>query len=210
MEGSHIGELALGPDHPDTLCSRSGMAGVLQERGQYDEAEKIQLAVLESVEPSLRPHGISSLISMNELAWLNQVRGDFRRAEEFYQRAVKLGQENFPRQHPFILTNMNGLALLYYDQHQYEAEHLARQVLRAREQVLKPNHPDTLTSMSCLAKIIATKPGIDEQGYSEALALSERAYEKIVKILEWKHPLTVKCRQTLEHIKENPPSRATG
>ena len=147
---------------------------------------------------------MSLLTSINGLAKLNQARGDFSRAEEFYHRALKLGQETLASQHPSTLTSMNGLAVLLHDQHQYErAERLAWEVLEARRKVLGVDHPDTLACMSYLADIIATKPGIDELGYRDALAMSRDAYEKIEKILEWKHPLNVKCRQTLEHIKQN-------
>ncbi|PWW76784.1 hypothetical protein C7212DRAFT_114838, partial [Tuber magnatum] len=35
-------EKALGPEHPDTLLSRSGLASVLNNQGKHTEAEAIK------------------------------------------------------------------------------------------------------------------------------------------------------------------------
>ncbi|CUS13675.1 unnamed protein product, partial [Tuber aestivum] len=48
-------EKILGPDHPNTLISTSGLALVLGDQGKYNESERIHRRVLEGYEKILGP-----------------------------------------------------------------------------------------------------------------------------------------------------------
>ena len=65
-----------------------------------------------------------------------------------------------------------------------------RQTLARREKVLGPEHPDTLTSVYCLADLLANR-----HRYDESTALYERACTKYITILGKDHPTTRACRQ---------------
>ena len=61
-----------------------------------------------------------------------------------------------------------------------------RQALETREKVLRPEHPDTLTSVSNLGLVLSS------QGeYEEAEAMHRRALEGYEKVLRPKHPHTL-------------------
>ena len=62
-------------------------------------------------------------------------------------------------------------------------EEMQRRALKLREKVLSPEHPDTLTSMSNLARVL------DSQGkYEVAEKMQRRALELREKVLGPEHP----------------------
>jgi hypothetical protein len=71
-----------------------------------------------------------------------------------------------------------------------EAEAMNRQTLARDEKVLRPEHPDTLTSVYCLAHLLASR-----HHYKESLALYERACTAYQAVLGIDHPTTRACRQ---------------
>jgi hypothetical protein len=76
-------------------------------------------------------------------------------------------------------------------QGKYEkAEAMNRQTLARREKVLGPEHPHTLTSMYCLAHLLAKQHRIDE-----SLVLYQRASAGYDIALGKDHPTTVACHQ---------------
>jgi hypothetical protein len=76
-------------------------------------------------------------------------------------------------------------------QGKYEkAEAMHRQTLARREKVLGHEHPDTLTSVYCLAHLLA-----HQHRYHEALALYDRASAGYQAVLGPDHPTTRACRQ---------------
>jgi tetratricopeptide (TPR) repeat protein len=76
--------------------------------------------------------------------------------------------------------------MLYQDQGKYaEAESLYQQALTIREQVLRPNHPDTAISLNNLATLYS------EQGkYTKAEPLLKRALTIYEQLLGTGHPTT--------------------
>jgi hypothetical protein len=71
-----------------------------------------------------------------------------------------------------------------------EAEAMNRQTLALKEKVLGPEHPDTLTSVYCLAHLLSTR-----HRYNESLTLYERACAGYETILGKDHPTTRACYQ---------------
>ena len=65
-----------------------------------------------------------------------------------------------------------------------------RKTLARREKVLGPEHPDTLTSVYCLAHLLA-----NQRRHAESLALYERACAAYITVLGEDHPTTRSCRQ---------------
>ncbi|KAF2808664.1 uncharacterized protein BDZ99DRAFT_356232, partial [Mytilinidion resinicola] len=64
-----------------------------------------------------------------------------------------------------------------------EAELIHRQTLARREKVLGLEHPDTLTSIYCLAYLLAY-----QQRYHESVILYERACAGYITVLGKDHP----------------------
>jgi hypothetical protein len=76
-----------------------------------------------------------------------------------------------------------------------EAEAYSRRALEARERVLGPENPDTLTSLNNLALCLRAKGDLAaaEPLIRHALATAER-------VLGLEHPLTVTLRSNLAHL----------
>ena len=86
---------------------------------------------------------------------------------------------------------MTNLAGVLNRQGKYEeAEAMNRQTLARREKVLGPDHPDTLTSVYCLAYHLSEQHCIDE-----SLRLYQRASAGYNTTLGKYHPTTVACQQ---------------
>jgi hypothetical protein len=65
-----------------------------------------------------------------------------------------------------------------------------RQTLALQEKVLGHEHPDTLTSVYCLAHLLSTS-----HCYNESLALYKRACAGYETVLGRDHPTTRACHQ---------------
>jgi hypothetical protein len=86
---------------------------------------------------------------------------------------------------------MSNLALVLDSQGKYEeAESINRQTLTRREKVLRPEYPNTLTSVYCLAYLLANR-----HRYDESLVLYKRACAAYSIVLGKDHLTTRVCRQ---------------
>jgi hypothetical protein len=79
-----------------------------------------------------------------------------------------------------------------------EAEAMHRQTLATREKVLGREHPDTLTSVYCLAHLLAK-----QHMFKESLNLYRRACDGYSKVLGEHHPTTRACRQHCSKVFES-------
>jgi hypothetical protein len=86
---------------------------------------------------------------------------------------------------------MSNLAGVLNSQGKYEeAEAMNRETLARSEKVLGREHPDTLTSVYCLAHLLVGK-----HCYEESLVLYKRACAGYQTVLGKDHPTTRACRQ---------------
>ena len=58
-------------------------------------------------------------LSLNNLAELYRVQGDYAAAEPLYKRALAIREKTLGAQHPSTATSLNNLALLYDSQGDY-------------------------------------------------------------------------------------------
>jgi tetratricopeptide (TPR) repeat protein len=86
---------------------------------------------------------------------------------------------------------VSNLALVLRSQGKYEeAEKLNRRALEGREKELGVRHPDTLTSVYCLADLLHTT-----KRYAEATELYHRVCDGYTTQLGPDHPRTVACQK---------------
>jgi serine/threonine protein kinase/Flp pilus assembly protein TadD len=148
-------EAQLGPDHPDTLTSRFGVAKLLAFQGKYKEAEA-EFRLLYEKRRAVRGEGHPETIeAMNMLALVLVELVRYDEAEKLYLQARALlergGKEaaGDPTQPLMVAHN---LALLYWNWGRYdqarELFELARAGLTAR---LGPEHPDALMVLQNIA-----------------------------------------------------------
>jgi Flp pilus assembly protein TadD len=74
-------EKVLGPQHPDTLKTRSNLAIVLEVQGKYAEAEAEDRAVIKLREKVLGPEHPDTLASRNNLAEVLDQQGKHAEAK---------------------------------------------------------------------------------------------------------------------------------
>jgi serine/threonine protein kinase len=144
-------------------------------QGRYKEAEQLFEEALEQQEGQERFDNLSVVPhSMSGLGRLCVVREHYVEAEEFFTKGMEIGRRVLPgKNHPDILRNINGLAVLRSKQKQYEdAERLFQEVLEARKIKLGDVHPSTLKSKNDLAVLYK-----EQTRYEEAEPLLLEAVE---------------------------------
>ena len=135
-------DLDIGPDHPDTLNSRSNLAHVLGNMGRLDGAEAENRAVLETQTRVLGPDHPDTLTSRAYLALLLRTLGRLDEAEAEHRAVLETQTRVLGPDHPDILNSRSNLALVLGDLgrlDEAEAEH--RAVLETRTRVLGPHQP---------------------------------------------------------------------
>ena len=104
------------------------------------------------------PSDIRFATSLNNLAELYRVQGQYAQAEPLYQRSLAILEKTVGPEHPDVATSLNNLALLYQAQGQYaQAKPLYQRSLAILEKVLGPEHPDVAASLNNLAEC-STRP----------------------------------------------------
>jgi tetratricopeptide (TPR) repeat protein len=107
----------------------------------------------------------------------DQNQGRYNKAISILKRNLEARERTLGREHPFTLTTMESLALLYKAQGNYsEAEPLYKRALEARERALGWEHPATLATAGSLASLYKAqgRHGEAEPLYVRVLAASGR------------------------------------
>ncbi|MCH7923260.1 MAG: tetratricopeptide repeat protein [Nitrospinae bacterium] len=81
-------------------------------------------------------------------------KGKYREAMPVAKEALKLAEQTFGPDNPYVATSLTNLAELYRIQGQYaQAEPLHKRALAIREKALGPDHPLVATSLNNLADL---------------------------------------------------------
>ncbi len=186
-------EQALGPDHPDTLQSRSNLALAYRDAHRTDEAITLEEQALAAQERVLGPDHPETLNSRNNLAVAYQDAGRTDEAITLHEQALAAQERVLGPDHLATLQSRHNLAVAYQDAGRTdEAITLEEQVLAARERILGPDHPETLNSRSNLAVAYRAAGRTDE-----AITLHEQALAARERILGPDHPDTLQSRSNL-------------
>ena len=136
----------LGPDHPDTLASRSNLAGAYESAGRLTEAITLYEQVLPDRIRVLGEDHPDTLTSRNNLAYAYESAGRLTEAITLYEQVLPDRIRVLGEDHPDTLTSRNNLAYAYESAGRLtEAITLYEQVLPDRIRVLGEDHPLTKT-----------------------------------------------------------------
>ncbi len=198
--------LALGPDHPDTLTARAGLAWWTGDAGDAAEARDQYAALLPAMERVLGPEHPDTLRTRADLAWCTGDTGDPAAARDQYAALLPAMERVLGSEHPDTLGARADLALWTGDtgdaaaaRDQYAALLPAMErvlgyaaLLPVREQVLGPEHPDTLSNRHNLARWTrqAGDPAAARDMLAGLLPVRER-------VLGPEHPDTLRARADL-------------
>ena len=132
------------------LLARMGM--YYWKQGRSDEAEQLDVQVLELQKEVVGEKHSDTLTAMANLAATWRQQGRFEEAEQLGLQVLELRREVLGEKHPDTLAAMANLAATWRQQGRFkEAEQPEVQVLELRKEVLGEKHPDTLAAMANLA-----------------------------------------------------------
>ena len=186
-------ERFLGPDHPDTLTSRSSLANAYRAAGRAAEAIPLHERTLADRERLLGPDHPSTLTSRNSLADAYWAAGRAAEAIPLHERTLADRERLLGPDHPSTLTSRSNLADAYWAAGRAaEAIPLHERTLADRERLLGPDHPHTLISRSSLAVAYQAAGRA-----AEAIPLHERTLADHERVLGPDHPSTLISRNNL-------------
>jgi len=155
-----------------------------REEGKYDEALEPCQRALAIREKVLGGENTDVAQSLNNLAGLYYLVGDYRKAEPLYKRALVIREKALGSEHPKVATVLSNLALLYQDKGDYaKAEPLYQRALAISEKALDEKPLDVATLLNNLASMYSAKGD-----YAKAEPLFQRALAIREKSLGSEHP----------------------
>jgi hypothetical protein len=169
------------------------IADVLNEQGQYAEAEKVYRGTLQEYRRARgeEAEDVLTLRTNLDSALLDQ--GKYAEAETEDRAVIKLAEKVLGPEHLDTIRSRNNLAFVFDYQGKYaEAETEFREVIKLTEKVLGPEHPRTLGSRNGLASAL-----VDQGKYAEAETELRAVIKLAEKVLGPEHPETLWSRNNL-------------
>ncbi|MET9844664.1 FxSxx-COOH system tetratricopeptide repeat protein [Streptomyces ossamyceticus] len=186
-------ELNLGNDHPDTLASRSDLAGAYESAGDLQRAIPLFERTLSERRRLLGNDHPDTLASRSDLAGAYESTGDLQRAIPLYEETLSDSIEALGSNHRHTMSLRNNLAYAYQSAgHLQRAIQLYEQALSERVRILGNDHPDTLASRNHLANALQAAGNLER-----AVDLHEQTLAERVRILGNDHPHTLASRDNL-------------
>jgi len=161
----------------ELVSSLSELANLYESQGHYEEAEPLQVQVLDLKKRLLGEDYPDIATSLNSLAELYHVQGRYEEAELLYIQALEMRVRLLGEDHPDVATSLHNLAGLYESQGRYEsAEPLYIHALQLRKRLLGEYHPDVATSLNNLADFYSAQNRHAEARpfYAQAAELGKR------------------------------------
>jgi tetratricopeptide (TPR) repeat protein len=175
-------------------------ASALYSDGRYEEAEELEVQIMQTRKRVLDDEHPDTLLSMDNLASTYCKQGRWAEAEELEVQVMQTRKRVLGDEHPDTLTSIANLASTYNNQGRWaEAEELQVQAIETTKRVLGDEHPDTLTSIANLA-LTYWKQG----RWAEAEELQVQVMETRKRVLGDEHPdiLTSMTNMALTYWKQ--------
>ena len=186
-------EDVLGPDHTDTLASRSSLAGAYESVGRFGEAIDAWEELLLDCQRVLGADHPDTLNTRNNLAVAYYSVGRFGEAIELFEQVLAECKRLLGADHPVTLTVRNNLASAYKSVGRFgEAIDAWEELLLDCQRVLGADHPDTLTVRNNLALAYYSVGR-----FGEAIELYEQVLAERERVLGADHPDTLTTRNNL-------------
>jgi tetratricopeptide (TPR) repeat protein len=151
-------------DPKDWATVQYSIGSLLDDQGQYSNADDVLRSVIEVRTHTLGPEHPDTLSSRNQLAIVLIREGKAAEAENTFREVIKLEEKVLGPENAETLLSKHGLAWSLGEQGKnVEAETRYREVVKLREKVLGPDHLETLGTRNNLASTL-----YDEGKYAEA------------------------------------------
>ncbi len=189
-------QIALGPDHADTLKATNNLGQCCMHLRRFEEAESL---LQRSFEGRLRVLGESheqTLASMNNLASLMQGTKRLDEAERMLRKALNIQQKSLGTEHKTTLTTMANLGSLLASRGQYlDASELHQNVYDISCRTLGEENLTTLHAGSRLGQSLLKAGKTDA-----ALKLVMKVLDSFERMHGPSHPDTIIERRLLARI----------
>jgi tetratricopeptide (TPR) repeat protein len=183
----------LGPDHPDTLCTRGNLANAYQAAGRTAEAITLNEQNLADFQRVLGPDHPHTLGTRHNLADAYRDAGRTTEAITLNERSLADRERLLGPDHPDTLTTRNNLARAYQTAGRTaEAITLNEQTLADFQRILGPGHPYAMKTRGNLADAFRSAGRT-----AEAIALHEQNLADLQRILGPDHPDILTTRDNL-------------
>ena len=187
---------SFGMENDLTLRCICNLAYTYQAQGRLEEAENLQVQVLEISKRILGVEHPDTLRSMNNLAMVYQEQGRMDLGEKLHTQALEIRKRVLGVEHPETLVSMANLPLTYIGQQKWEeAEKLLVQVLEVEKRVLGSEHPNVFSTMNNLA---LTYNALRRQDEAETLHI--RVLDVTKRVLGAEHPNALSIMYNLAFI----------
>ncbi|KAJ5261105.1 hypothetical protein N7478_011700 [Penicillium angulare] len=142
----------LGHRSEVALESTAMLAIAYRSQGRCEDAERLEVQVMETHKTKLGKEHPDMLASMANLAATYRNQGRWEEAELLEVQVMETHKTKLSEDHPDTLKSMANLAATYRNQGRWEeTAELEVQVMETRKTKLGEDHPSTLTSMANLA-----------------------------------------------------------
>jgi CHAT domain-containing protein/Tfp pilus assembly protein PilF len=150
----------------------------LYRASKYDQARRLGEHAWEIRERVLGPEHPDVASSLYDLANLYWIKGDYAKAEPFYQRALTISEKALRRAHPDVSNSLNDLANIHFIKGEYaKTEQFYQHILTIGEKALGLEHPEVARYLNNLATLYRVRGSYAkaEPLYQRALTIGERA-----------------------------------
>ena len=161
---------------------------------QYNKSLEIAKKTLLTAEKVKHKADIATCQS--DLALVYQNLGEYEKARDLLEKALKSDIENFGEKHPNVASKQSNLALVYKDLGEYKkAYDLLENALKSDIENFGEKHPNVATSQSNLANIYK-----DLGEYEKACDLLEKALKSGIENFGEKHPNVATIQSNLANV----------
>jgi len=161
-----------GEEHLDVAYRMNDLAILLKDKGDRQEAERLQRQVL-AMKRRLAGNDLATASTLNNLAVLVADRGELTEAEALYREALEIRRAKLGNDHLLVVNTLSNLLVLLRQREDFDAaEPLAREILDVRRRVQGDDHPDVAASLYNLAAILRARKNYPsaEPLFREAIA----------------------------------------
>lgn len=156
----------LGIQDEQALASTTILAIAYRLSGEWEEAARLQVQVMEAHKTKLGENHPETLRAVGNLAITYVKQGRWDEAEPLQKQVMENHKIQLGNDHPDTLQGISNLAAIYGNQGRWDkAEYLQVQVMEARKAKLGKEHLDTLWSISDLAVTYGNQGRWDEAEY---------------------------------------------
>ncbi len=183
-------------DVTSELSAKGDLADVLDDRGDYDAAEKMAKEVLEQQTARLGAAHPNTVAALSSLASIYRKQGRLIEAEKTFQDAWERYHRVLGDDHRSTVIAANNLGEILEKEGIYErAEPYLRDALQGGRKAFGETHPATLTTMNNLALLYESQGVFDK---------AEPLYQSVItvfsKTIGPKHPDTIASTNNLAYL----------